>query len=59
MDLNHPIAKCPDMAALHGSADMIDATGIFEEEHEFVGKDTKKKSLAWVFRSFGKRESRE
>ena len=36
VDYNHPIARCPEMAALHGSVDMLDdETGIFEEEHEF------------------------
>ena len=36
IDFNHPISRCPEMAAMHGSADMVDDdTNIFEEEHEF------------------------
>ena len=36
IDFNHPIARCPEMAAMHGSADMLaDDADIFEEGHEF------------------------
>ena len=36
IDFDHPIARCPEMAALHGSVDIFDDdTGICEEEHEF------------------------
>ena len=36
IDFNHPIAMCPEMAALHGSIDMLDdVTSNFVEEHEF------------------------
>ena len=36
VDYNHPIAKCPEMAALHGSVNMLDEEeNNFEDEHEF------------------------
>ena len=36
VDYNHPIAKCPEMAALHGSVNVLDDDeGNFEDEHEF------------------------
>ena len=36
VDFNHPIARCPEMAALHGSVDMLDnETNISEDEHDF------------------------
>ena len=42
-----------DFGIKQDSVGKIDENEV-EEEHEFVGKDTKKKSLASVFRSFGK-----
>ena len=36
LDYNHPIARCPEMAALHGSVNVIDDyDDELEEEHEF------------------------
>ena len=36
IDFNHPIAKCHEMAALHGSTDMLsDDTDNLEEVREF------------------------
>ena len=36
LDYHHPIARCPEMAALHGSVNVIDDDDDYlEEEHEF------------------------
>ena len=37
LDFKHPIARCPEMAALHGSVNMLDddETNLEDEEHEF------------------------
>ena len=35
IDFNHPIASCPEMAALHGSVEIFDDDTSIFEEHEF------------------------
>ena len=39
VDFNHPITKCPEMAAMHGSVNLIDDEEDYNEEgvHEFEG----------------------
>ena len=34
VDYNHPIARCPEMAAMHGSVNMLEDES-YEDEHEF------------------------